>query len=475
LTTHIASLEEAHEINAKRLLEAWRPNVEAVLEAKGTSFKKDDAVRLAIMLESCKREMARYDRKMALNETTQPTNIGPFKRYAFDILTAVMPNIIANELVSVQPMKQKIGQIFFLNYLFGSNKGATAAGSTMFNWQQVGQTPVDTAYTSDAVNQEYLAGAGTKNYSGNLAYIPVTPGTIQITTTTGANITVFDDGNGNLTDGAPTPQVSGTINYTTGAYSITFLANTTQPLTANYSYNLETAPSTIPQIDIRVDEQIIQARPRKLRALYAFDASYDLEMSQGINIDDALLQAVTSEIKHEIDGEILNDLYNQAAQTTNWNRTVPTGVAYRDWKDTFIDSAISAGNMIFQQTRRAVGNFMVLGKYASDIVESLGSRFQPSGVTNMAGPYFAGILDGRWKVYKNPFYNVDQYLIGYKGDLWLDAGYVYAPYLPIFATSLLMMDDFVGRRGFATSYGKKMLNNLFYVKGNIQGTPIFPM
>lgn len=52
--------------------------------------------------------------------------------------------------------------------------------------------------------------------------------------------------------------------------------------------------------------------------------------------------------------------------------------------------------------------------------------------------------------------------------------YVYAPYLPVFATQLIMLDDFIGRRGFATSYGKKMLNNLFYVAGTMQGNAIFP-
>ena len=87
-----------------------------------------------------------------------------------------------------------------------------------------------------------------------------------------------------------------------------------------------------------MEETTIQARPRKLKTLYAFDASYDLQLQQGIDMDQALLEAASAEIKHEIDVEIMNDLFNQAAGTAiSWDKTPPSHVAMVDHNDSFID------------------------------------------------------------------------------------------------------------------------------------------
>ena len=76
---------------------------------------------------------------------------------------------------------------------------------------------------------------------------------------------------------------------------------------------------------------------------------------------------------------------------------------------------------------------------------------------------------GGYKIYKNPFFAPDQWLVGYKGNSLFDAGYCYAPYMPVATTQMLMMADFQGQQGWATSYGKTMLNNKMYVAGNITG------
>jgi hypothetical protein len=55
--------------------------------------------------------------------------------------------------------------------------------------------------------------------------------------------------------------------------------------------------------------------------------------------------------------------------------------------------------------------------------------------------------------------------MGYKGGTFLEAGYVYAPYIPLYTTPMIVLDDFVGRKGLATQYGKKMVNPRFYSKG----------
>ena len=456
------SLFEAYGTSeSKALYEGWKNNINAV-KSVDSKFTDEDGLKLAICLENTKVQLDRADQ---LYEATQPVDVGPFKKYAFDIITAVMPNLIAEEIVSVQPLKQKLGQIFYLKYLYGSNKGNIKKGDTMFGPYQVAPQGYDAnMYSSEFVDNEALGAGGEVSYVGNLAYVPLRPGTVSLDL---GNGTVTDNGQGVLSGTG----LEGTIDYATGEYSVGFSDGTTvaasDPI-AEYQYNLEAAPSTIPEVNVKVEERIVTARPRKLKALYAFDSAYDLKMSQGIDIDQALLEAISAEIKHEVDGEIMNDIYLQAGLSSTWDMTRPDYISQKEHRETFISEISSASNQIFQETRRAVGNYLIVGKKGADVLESLGEpRYKSASVGTLAGPHFAGTLDNKWKVFKNPFYAENQYLIGYKGDLFLDAGYVYAPYLPVFATSLLMMEDFVGRRGFATSYGKRMLNNAVFVKGTI--------
>lgn len=456
------SLREAlGEQRADKLLEKWDDHIDIVQEVE-EDFGDDDSLRLATLLENTQREFEKAEKKF---ESTQPTAIGPFKKYTFDIITALMPNMIAEDIVSVQPLQQKMGQIFFLKYLFGSNKGNVKKGDTMFGPHQTAPQGYDAInYSSEHVEEEQLGEAGETEYSGNLAYVPLRPGTIEVDF---GNITVTDDGQGNLSGSGV---VDGSIDYENGEYDIELADSAANDPYANYQYNLEAAPSTIPEVDLKVEERIITARPRALKALYAFHSAYDLKVSQGIDIDDALLEAVSAEIKHEIDGEIMNDLYLQAGLSSSWDIDPEDYHTQREHRETFISEISAASNEIFQETRRSVGNFIIIGKRSADVLESLGEpRFSGSEVSGVSGPHFAGTLDNKWNVYKNPFYERDAYLVGYKGDLFLDAGYVYSPYLPVFATDLLMAEDFVGRRGFATSYGKRMLNNILYVKGTITG------
>jgi len=462
--------------NSDRLLEKWSRKLDVVAEeftGRSKPFSDDLKMKLAVLLENTQQAMNRTSR---LYETTQATAVGPYKRYAFDIITAVMASLIAEEIVSVQALPQKIGQIFFLRYHYGSTKGGVTAGDRMIDPHSGMVAGYDNInYSSEVIADEVAGESGSGTYTGNLAYIPVQPGTVRFHSvfSSGATFELTDDGNGNLEGDMSTASATATINYDTGEFffNITgFSASAvlTADVLVDYEFDLEYAPSTIPKVDVSVAETIITARPRKLRALYAFDASYDLQVSQGIDIDAALLEAVVAEIRHEIDGEIMNDLLAQANISSVWNMKVPTGVSQRDHRLAFIDEISSAANEIFQRTRRAVGNFIVCGKVAADILESIGEpRFKASGTENPTGPHFAGTLDGRFKVYKNPFYGAQSYLIGYKGNMLLDAGYVYAPYLPIFHTQVIMLDDFIGRRGFATSYGKRMVNTNLYVKGRI--------
>lgn len=438
------------------LLEKWKDHISAVKKAL-PGFSDISAINLAIWCENTDEQIKKYQRTH-MNEGTQTSDVGPYIRHAFELISGTMPNVVAEEVVSVQALNQKIGQIFWLKYVYGSNKGDVKKGDVAFGPYEIN---AHENYTSEHVDQEILNAGGAASVSATLQWGPVIAGSVKITAD-GHEFT--DDGEGHITG---TGLTAGTVDYTSGAISLTFASAPSGTVDAEYDYNLEYVPTQAPEFNLKIEEKVVIAKARKLRTNYAFDAAYDVEKQFGINMDDELLEASVTEIKHEIDQEILNDLYRQAGLTsTPWDATPRAAIALEEHYKSFLIKLNEDANKIRKATKRVKGNIVVLGINGLTVVESL-PGFVPSNAEDKAGAYVAGTIKGQMKVIANPFYGDDDYLVAYKGSNFLDAGFVYAPYLPIFATSVIMLDDFVGRRGYATSYAKAMLNPTYYVKGKI--------
>jgi hypothetical protein len=241
---------------------------------------------------------------------------------------------------------------------------------------------------------------------------------------------------------------------------------------ANYIYDQEYAPSRTGSIQLKLDETILTARPHKLNATYAFTAGVDMQTAYGVNIDDALLEAATAELRHERDGIVIGALYAQAKNASSWNVTIPNGLDMIQHYNTFIQELFKCATRINQETKRGIGNWAVVGKTALDTLYAVGApRFVGTNDFSQAGPHLIGTLDNQMKIYYDPWMNEDDYLVGYKGPTFLEAGYVLGDYLPIFTTQMIMLEDFMGRRGYASLYGTKMINNGMYLKGTITRVP----
>ena len=440
----------------QQLVEAYDPFIQAVANHK-PDMKPEEASKLAVLLHNTQQMLQRTD------EATQPADVQNFKKQALALVSAVIPNLIAEELVTVQPLQLKIGQVFFLKYMYGTNKGKVKAGEVAFD--RYGRPTNEINYSSEIVEgEEFATGDGAKvNFEGNLSFIRVR----HINAING--IAVECDAEGKITGAG----VSGTVDLETGKLNIKF--NTApgdgEVIEVDYEYDLESVlPNTIPEVQLQLSETTLKARPRKLKTLYSFDAGQDLMRQQGVDIDESLLEAAVNSIRAEIDAEIINDLWVQAGLTSTWNNAwnKDSGLSKREYNMTFVDEITAAGNAMFEVTRRCQPNFLVVGRLAADALDSIGApRFQGVANAGGTGAFFAGVLDGRIRVYKNPYFQANQYLLGYRGDTLIDAGYVYAPYIPIMTTNLLMAEDFVGRRGYATSYAKKMLQPQLYIKGTV--------
>jgi len=193
-----------------------------------------------------------------------------------------MANLVASELVTVQPLDAPTGLIFYFDVLYGSTKGNITQGTRMFDSRQGPSTSYH--YTDERIEQESV-GTGTgavAKFTGALAYIPVRAATVVFTDGTQE---VRDDGNGNLV-GAVNATGTNTVNYATGVYDFTFAAVVAsgEPIVVSYEYNAE-ANAGIPELDLQLTSAPVTARPNKLRARWSIEAQQDFQAYHGINAE----------------------------------------------------------------------------------------------------------------------------------------------------------------------------------------------
>jgi hypothetical protein len=260
-----------------------------------------------------------------------------------------------------------------------------------------------------------------------------------------------------------------TINTVSGAVSVTFQSgyypDLNTPVLLTYDISFEDYPEHAGEIDINIVSQAVTAQNRRLKVRYSLDASFDLQQAFNRSLDTEAKSAAAMEIRQELDTYNISKAYNSAitagAGNVSWSKTPLTGVSYYEHKWTFIDQAvIPAANKQYDATRRVTANYMVCGNEVANIVESMAPRFKRLGRT-VPGPHFIGELDGI-KVYRAPSLPPKKALLGYKGNLFLDAALVYAPYMPIFTTRTAMLDDMVGRFGVASSDAHFIVNPLYF-------------
>ena len=147
-----------------------------------------------------------------------------------------------------------------------------------------------------------------------------------------------------------------------------------------------------------------------------------------------------------------SDFYNTQGQ---WFQTLGTKIQ-------------KVSNKIHQKTLRGGANFLVCSPSVATILESIpGYAAQTDGdqAEFAMGVQKVGQLNGRYKVYKNPYLTENTILVGFRGGQFLESGAVYAPYVPLIMTPLVYDPaTFTPRKGIMTRYAKKMIRPEFYGK-----------
>ena len=488
-----------------------------------------------------------------LNEVTLDSSAGRFDTVAFPIVRRVFSRLLANEIVSVQPLALPSGLLFYMdarvsfdgndttfnnpvtpNYPspWNANPGApeyvkVAAANTANG--QAGPTFADTTayerfynnrgfdlsfgtgYTSIGTTQTIVA-TSFSNGIAAVSNIPLGAGWNVSTSQSSATLRFsaetaiyYSGANGNtllVAQSGNVPfynQIQAYANdiFHSGLADVVFDLRPAGVYGADFNpallnngtlfgaaFNIKVTPtyeifndlegkSEMGEITIRFSSVTVNTETRKLRAHWTPELAQDLEAYHSIDAEAELTALLSEHIAAEIDREIIIDLINQAPFRARWDYKGLSNNAnffgtQKDWNQTLITRVNELSAQIHKSTLRGGANWIVCSAEAGAIFDDLeyfhvdGSA-QPESEKYNLGVEKIGNLGSRYIVYKDPYLPAPIVLLGHKGNTFLEAGYIYAPYIPLQLTQTIYdPNDFTPRKGIMTRYAKKMVNNRFY-------------
>ncbi len=479
-----------------------------------------------------------------LNEVTLDTSAGRFDTVAFPIVRRVFSRLLANEIVSVQPLALPSGLLFYMDARVSYNGEdtkfeATPPGITNGTGTRdivapkntangnVGPNFADTtAYERFYNNQGFDMSFGTgftvtetqlaptaDLFAGGLLNTATTltsmdtskqqsSGSLRFSATTdiyysGANgntLVVAAGGNipfySSVQTWAQDQYADGVARIVldlrpAGVYGSDFDASMLNdgtnfgsafPVTflpAYEIYNDLEAKSEMAELTIRFSSVTVNTVTRKLRAHWTPELAQDLEAYHSIDAEAELTALLSEHVAAEIDREVIIDLINGAPFRARWDYNGLSSNAnffgtQKDWNQTLITRINELSAQIHKATLRGGANWIVCSAEAGAIFDDLeyfhvdGSAAPESEKYNL-GVEKIGNLGSRYVVYKDPYLPANIVLLGHKGNTFLEAGYIYAPYIPLQLTQTITdPNDFTPRKGIMTRYAKKMVNNRFY-------------
>lgn len=245
-------------------------------------------------------------------------------------------------------------------------------------------------------------------------------------------------------------------------------------------------PMTIPKMDLQMRSEDIVAKTRRLKAEWTPEFAQDLNAYHSIDAEAELTSMLSEYISMEIDLEILDMLIQEAQTVDYWSVTIGDTYNGSSWQNTGATSYYNqqswfqtlgtkiqkVSNTIHKLTMRGGANFLVTSPTVATVLESIpGYAVDTDG--NQAqfamGVQKVGMVNNRFTVYKNPYMTENIILMGYRGSQFLETGAVYAPYIPLIMTPLVLdPDNFTPRKGVQTRYAKKVVRPEFYGKIKIK-------
>jgi hypothetical protein len=411
----------------EHLQEKWAP----VLEHPDLP-RIEDAYKRAVttvILEN--QEKAMKEDQNFLSEAA-PTNstggsISNWDPILISLVRRAMPNLIAYDICGVQPMTGPTGLIFAMRASFTSSDGA------------------------EALVDESMPGFSNQNAASDAG---------------GTDVAASETNPAVLNDSPATTYTSATGQTTAQGEA---LGDTTTNAFAEMSFS--------------IDKSTVTAVTRALKAEYTMELAQDLKAIHGLDAETELANILSSEILAEINREVVRRVYVAAVKGAQVNTTT-AGVFDLDtdsngrWSVEKFKGLMFGierdANAIGQQTRRGKGNMLMCSADVASALQMAGILDYTPALNNSLNvddttTTFAGVLNGRYKVYVDPYAaNVSAsqyYVVGYKGSSPYDAGMFYCPYVPLQMVRAVGENTFQPKIGFKTRYG--MAANPFAAAGAV--------
>ena len=396
----------------KNLIEKWSPVLEHTDAAPiQDQYRKSVTARLLENQEIAMKEEKAHS-GFQLNETAANATgaaVAGFDPVLISLVRRAMPNLIAYDIAGVQPMTGPTGLIFAMKSKYAG--GAEA----LFN-------EADSTFS----------GTGTQE---------VDPSGLLGVTDSDTDGTLSDETNVSTFGAGLTTAAAEALGNTGGAFG---------------------------EMAFSIEKSTVTAKTRALKAEYTVELAQDLKNVHGLDAESELANILSSEILAEINREVVRTVLTKAklgAQQAN--------VALKGAFDVSTDSdgrwmaekfkglvmqIEREANVIAKETRRGKGNYVIV---SSDVASALAAAgmldYSPALATNLnvddTGNTFAGVLNGRTKVYIDPYAAADYVCVGYRGSNPYDAGLFYCPYVPLTMSKAIGEEDFQPRIGFKTRYG----------------------
>ena len=400
----------------------WQPVLEhADLPKITDSYKRAVTATILENQERASKEDSAFLSEAApVSNTAGVSNWDPI---LISLVRRAMPNLIAYDIAGVQPMTGPVGLIFAMRSRYTNQSGTEA----MF----------------DEAESEYSG----KKQTANI------PGSAGTSSAGQSNPAVLNDSS----PGAYTAE-GGMTTATAEALG-------------------DAADNAFAQMAFSIEKSTVTAKSRALKAEYTMELAQDLKAIHGLDAETELANILSAEILSEINREVVRTVYinaeigagtgTTAAGTFDldtdsngrWSVEKFKGLLYQLERD---------ANAIGQLTRRGKGNIIICSADVASALQMAGVLdYAPALSTNLnvddTGNTFAGILNGKFKVYVDPYSaNISAsqfYVAGYKGSSPYDSGLFYCPYVPLQMVRAVGQDSFQPKIGFKTRYG--MVQNPF--------------
>ena len=398
---------------------------------------------------------------------TQRTDMGMFKKFALNLTTVALPNLIANDLVIVHPMSSMSGYVTYIEYQYASNKGQTKIGDKISNPWEFGDVHED--FTGARVVENVTA-AG--DYT--LAWDKAVKGAFTVITV-GGKVVEFDP-RATYTDEEKATIATKDVKVVKASGDVEYVNLTAEGKVAGlaegdrvaYVYDNVVIPQNdLPVIRAEMKSIALVAKARRIAIYYSQIAAYQAKTDYGVDLGDQLAEKAVGELSYEIDTEVTNLLVDNAAKDAEltWSKTLPIGVSKSEHYEGFTEILEIARQKIYDRTKKFAPNYMLCASNLLPILTMIrGFHAAPAGAIN--GPYFAGTLNGL-KVFVTPNIKAGTFVVGVNGADMMSSAAVYAPYMAIVPTQLLQYADGGTSQGWSTLYDLKILNKNLLVKGEI--------